>query len=189
MSIKSILAKIYAKRVAKGVYKWANNPIKTQEKVFKSLIKSAQQTQFGKDHQFENIKTYDDFKKAVKVRDYEGLKPYVDAVVAGKENILWPGKPAYFAKTSGTTSGVKYIPITKDSMPYHIQSAKEALLLYIAETGKSDFVNGKMIFLQGSPIIDTKNGVKIGRLSGIVAHFVPKYLQKKPHAKLGNQLY
>ncbi|MCF6214328.1 MAG: GH3 auxin-responsive promoter family protein [Flavobacteriaceae bacterium] len=178
MSVKSALAKIYAKHVAKRVYKWADNPIKSQEKVFKYLIKTAQKTQFGKDHQFDKIQTYSDFKKAIPIRDYEALKPYVDEVVKGTENILWPGKPTYFAKTSGTTSGVKYIPITAESMPYHIKSAKEALLLYIAETGKVDFVDGKMIFLQGSPIIDNKNGIKIGRLSGIVAHYVPKYLQK-----------
>ncbi|MCB0476482.1 MAG: GH3 auxin-responsive promoter family protein, partial [Flavobacteriaceae bacterium] len=78
----------------------------------------------------------------------------------------------------GTTSGAKYIPITKESMPYHVEAARNAILLYIHETGKANFVDGKMIFLQGSPILDEKNGIKLGRLSGIVAHYVPKYLQK-----------
>ncbi len=178
MSIKSSLAKIYAFFVAKQVYKWANKPLETQDKIFKTLIKSAQQTQFGKDHNFSEIKSYQDYKKAVSIRDYEGLKPYIDKVLTGKKAILWPGKPLYFAKTSGTTSGVKYIPISKESMPFHIRAAKEALLLYIAHTKNANFVNGKMIFLQGSPNIDSHNGIKIGRLSGIVAHFVPKYLQK-----------
>jgi len=177
MSLKSAIAKIYAKQIAKKVYKWARNPLKTQQKILISLLKEAQNTSFGIDHNFKDITTYDDFKKAVPVRDYEALKPYVDKVVAGEENILWPKKPLYFAKTSGTTSGAKYIPITKESMPYHIQAAKEALLLYIASTGKADFVDGKMIFLQGSPIIGDTNGIKTGRLSGIVAHYVPKYLQ------------
>jgi len=178
MSLKSAIAKIYAAQVAKKVYKWADSPHKTQQKIFLSLLKEAQNTAFGIDHNFKDITSYDDFKKAVPVRDYEALKPYVDKVVEGKENILWPEKPLYFAKTSGTTSGAKYIPITEVSMPYHIQAAKEALLLYIASTGKADFVNGKMIFLQGSPVIGDTNGIKTGRLSGIVAHFVPKYLQK-----------
>ena len=178
MSLKSAIAKIYAKQVAKKVYKWAGNPLKTQQIIFNSLISQAQNTVFGKDHNFKDIISYDDFKKAIPIRDYEALKPYVDKVVAGEENILWPYKPLYFAKTSGTTSGAKYIPITKESMPYHIQAAKEALLLYIASTGKSDFVDGKMIFLQGSPLIGETNGIKTGRLSGIVAHYVPKYLQK-----------
>ena len=178
MSLKSIGAKLFAKYIHYTTYKWASTPLQTQEKVFKKLIDIAMGTKFGKDHHFSEIKTYNDFKKNVPIRDYEELKPYISRVVAGEENILWPGKPLYFAKTSGTTSGAKYIPLTKESMPFHIQAARNAILLYIAETGNADFVDGKMIFLQGSPILDEKNGIKLGRLSGIVAHFVPKYLQK-----------
>lgn len=177
-SIKSALAKPFAKQIFNRIQKWANNPVETQQKVFQGLIKNGANTMFGKDHDFTNIKSYDDFVKRVPIRDYEGLKPYVEKVVAGEENILWKGKPIYFAKTSGTTSGSKYIPITKESMPYHIEAARNAILLYIHETGNSKFVDGKMIFLQGSPILDTKNGIQLGRLSGIVAHYVPKYLQK-----------
>ncbi|WP_298117726.1 GH3 auxin-responsive promoter family protein [Flavobacterium sp.] len=178
MSIKSIAAKIFAKKIHKQTQKWASNPVETQQKVFNDLIRQAKETQFGKDHNFNSIKTFEDFAKQVPIRDYEELKPYVDRVVKGEENILWKGKPLYFAKTSGTTSGAKYIPLTKESMPFHIQAARNAILSYIHETGKADFVDGKMIFLQGSPILEEKNGIKLGRLSGIVAHFVPKYLQK-----------
>jgi hypothetical protein len=178
MSIKSIAAKLFAQKIYKKTQLWANNPIETQKKVLRKLIKDAKQTQFGIDHHFDQIKNEKDFAKQVPVRDYEALKPYVDKVVKGEENILWKGKPLYFAKTSGTTSGAKYIPLTKESMPYHIEAARNAILHYIHETGKADFVDGKMIFLQGSPILEEKNGVKLGRLSGIVAHFVPKYLQK-----------
>ncbi len=177
-SFKSILAKPFAKRIYKKVQKWANNPIETQEKVFKNLISEATETAFGKDHDFISINTYEDFVKRVPIRDYEDLKPYVDRVVNGEENVLWKGKPLYFAKTSGTTSGAKYIPLTKDSMPTHVNAARNAILMYIHETGNADFVNGKMIFLQGSPVLQEKNGVQLGRLSGIVAHYVPKYLQK-----------
>ena len=178
LSLKSALAKPFAKQVKKSIFKWANNPIDTQKKVFQNLIKEAVNTEFGKDHDFNNIKTHEDFVKNVPIRDYEDLKPYIEKVVSGMENILWKGKPLYFAKTSGTTSGSKYIPITKESMPTHVESARNAILMYIAETGRSEFVNGKMIFLQGSPILDRKNGIQLGRLSGIVAHYVPKYLQK-----------
>ncbi|MFD1615856.1 GH3 auxin-responsive promoter family protein [Gelatiniphilus marinus] len=177
-SIKSALAKPFAKRVFKRVQKWANNPVKTQEKVFQDLISTAAQTQFGRDHDFISINNYHDFVKRVPVRDYEALKPYVEKVVAGEENILWKGKPIYFAKTSGTTSGSKYIPITKESMPTHVEAARNAILMYIHETGNAKFVDGKMIFLQGSPILEEQNGIQLGRLSGIVAHYVPKYLQK-----------
>ena len=176
--IKSFFAKIYAAKVAKQIEKWSNNPIKTQEKVFQYLISQAKNTTFGKDHSFDKIKSYDDYKKQVPVRDYEELKPYVEQILDGKDDVLWKGKPIYFAKTSGTTSGAKYIPITKESMPYHIKAAKQALLNYINKTGDASFVNGQMIFLQGSPIIDTYKNIKTGRLSGIVAHFVPSYLQK-----------
>lgn len=175
---KSYFAKIYAKIIAKKIEKWSNNPIITQDKVFNNLINSAKNTVFGKDHSFNKIDTYQDYKKLVPVRDYEALKPYVEKILEGQNDVLWQGKPLYFAKTSGTTSGAKYIPITKESMPYHIRAAKSALLLYIHKTGNASFVNGKMIFLQGSPIIGSKNNIKTGRLSGIVAHFVPKYLQK-----------
>ncbi len=178
MSLKTIAAKAFAKRIYFKTQSWSKKPVSTQQKVFKKLILQAQNTQFGKDHNFSKIKTFKDFSKQVPIRDYEALKPYVDRVVKGEENILWIGKPLYFAKTSGTTSGAKYIPLTRESMPYHIEAARNAILSYIHETGKADFVDGKMIFLQGSPILEEKNGIKLGRLSGIVAHFVPKYLQK-----------
>ena len=178
MSLKPFFAKIFARKIYRKTQLWATNPIETQQKVFENLIKQAKNTQFGIDHHFDQIKTFEDFTKAVPVRDYEGLKSYVDKVVKGEENILWKGKPLYFAKTSGTTSGAKYIPLTKESMPFHIEAARNAILHYIHETANADFVDGKMIFLQGSPILEEKNGVKLGRLSGIVANFVPKYLQK-----------
>ena len=178
MSIKSIAAKALARKTQRKIDAWAKNPIATQEKVFKNLLKTAQHTAFGKDHQFNQIHTHEDFIARVPIRDYEQLRPYVDRVVAGEPDILWPGKPLYFAKTSGTTSGAKYIPLTKESMPTHTNSARNAILSYIAETGKAQFVDGKMIFLQGSPEVEEKNGIKVGRLSGIVAHYVPNYLQK-----------
>ena len=178
LSLKSALAKPFAKRIYKKVQKWANNPIETQNKVFQDLISEATSTQFGQDHNFVSINNHEDFVKRVPVRDYEALKPYVEKMVAGEEDILWKGKPIYFAKTSGTTSGSKYIPITKESMPSHVEAARNAILFYIHETGNSKFVDGKMIFLQGSPVLNEQNGVQLGRLSGIVAHYVPKYLQK-----------
>ncbi|HEA28545.1 MAG TPA: GH3 auxin-responsive promoter family protein [Leeuwenhoekiella sp.] len=178
MSLKSFAARLFARYTVSKTKKWTDQPIKTQEKVFQELIKTASETKFGQDHHFNEIQTPVQFASQVPVRDYEGLKEYVDLMVQGKENILWPGKPLYFAKTSGTTSGAKYIPITQKSMPTHIKAARNAILSYIAETGNANFVNGKMIFLQGSPVLQEKNGIKLGRLSGIVAHFVPSYLQK-----------
>jgi len=178
MGVKSKLGKIYATAAVKKIKKWAERPVETQQKVFRELIEKASATAFGKDHNFSSITTYEDFKKAVPIRDYEDLKPYIDRVRNGEENILWKGKPIYFCKTSGTTSGTKYIPISKESISNHIDCARNALLCYINESGNTDFINGKMIFLQGSPTLNEENGIKIGRLSGIVAHHVPSYLLK-----------
>ena len=178
MTIKAIAARLFAQLIHYKNQRWINRPVESQEQVFFELLAAAQLTQFGKDHAFSAIKTHHDFIKQVPVRDYEALKSYVDLAVAGESDVLWPGKPLYFAKTSGTTSGAKYIPLTKESMPHHIEAARNAILSYIHQTGNANFVDGKMIFLQGSPVLEQINGIQLGRLSGIVAHFVPKYLQK-----------
>ncbi|MBL57981.1 MAG: hypothetical protein CMP61_12415 [Flavobacteriales bacterium] len=178
MGLKSKIAQLYAKRQAKKVRYWMDNAIELQQKTMKKLIAKASNTEFGKDHNFSSIKTYEDFKRNVPLNDYEGLKEYVEKVVVGESDVLWPGLPLYFCKTSGTTSGVKYIPISKESMQHHIDAAKNALLMYMDETERAEFTEGKMIFLQGSPELDKKGKVPFGRLSGIVAHYVPNYLQK-----------
>jgi phenylacetate-coenzyme A ligase PaaK-like adenylate-forming protein len=178
MGIKAALSKPFAAIVNSRLNVLRKNAVQLQQKTFEYLISQAKNTAFGKTHHFNEIRNYDDFKKNVPVYDYEDLRHYIDRVTQGEENVLWPGKPAYLAKTSGTTSGVKYIPISKESMPQHIKAARNALLSYIYETGNADFVDGKMIFLQGSPILTEKAGIAVGRLSGIVAHHVPGYLQK-----------
>lgn len=178
MGLKAALAKPFARYIRKKVMRASKNAVRIQDETLQMLIAKAAGTAFGKDHAFEKIESYDDFKKQVPVADYEGIKTYVERVVNGESNVLWPDRPLYLCKTSGTTSGTKFIPITKESMPHHIHSARNALLCYIAETGHADFVDGKMIFLQGSPELGDLHGVPYGRLSGIVAHHVPAYLQK-----------
>jgi len=178
MGLKAALSKPFAAIINSRLNKIRKNAVDLQQKTFEYLVSHAKNTAFGEAHHFEEIDTYDDFKKNVPVYDYEDLRPYIDRIIKGEENVLWPGKPAYLAKTSGTTSGIKYIPISKESMPEHIKVARNALLSYVYETGKADFVDGKMIFLQGSPVMEVKAGISVGRLSGIVAHHVPGYLQK-----------
>jgi hypothetical protein len=178
MGLKAILSKVFAAWVNQDINRIRKNAVAIQQKTLLQLLNQAKDTAFGKDHNFAQIKTYHDFKKQTPIRDYEELSPYIKRVVAGEADVMWPGKPTYLTKTSGTTSGVKYIPISKESMPEHIKAARNALLSYIHETGKADFLDGKMIFLQGSPILSEKAGIPTGRLSGIVAHHVPGYLQK-----------
>ncbi|MDQ1088383.1 GH3 auxin-responsive promoter family protein [Siphonobacter sp. SORGH_AS_1065] len=175
--IRSVLAKPVAAWVISKRRQWELKPAETQNVWFKNLLDSARNTEFGRNHYFKDIRTPADFRQAVPIRDYEGLKPYVEKVTHGEEDILWPGKPLYFAKTSGTTSGVKYIPISKESIGYHISGARDALLSYIHETGRAEFLDKKLIFLSGSPEMTMKNGVHVGRLSGISNHHVPSYLR------------
>ncbi len=177
MGIRAIASKPLAAVIAAEQRKWARQPEKYQQKIFSRLIKVGAGTVFGSDHDFKDISNYDDFKARVPIRDYEGLKPYVERIMAGQPDVLWRGKPAYFAKTSGTTSGTKYIPITNDSVPNHINSARNALLSYVHETGQSKFLDGKLIFLSGSPVLEQTGGINTGRLSGIVNHHVPCYLR------------
>ncbi len=178
MSIKSLLSLVFAKFILLKNNKWKNNAVKTQKKIMINLVDKAQDTLFGKDHSFSKIQNYNDFKTFIPIRNYESLKPYVEKIIAGKENVLWPGKPIYFSKTSGTTSGEKYIPISLEGLPNHIKAARDAILSYIAETKKAGFVDGKMIFLQGSPELSQTGSILTGRLSGIVAHHIPAYLKK-----------
>jgi hypothetical protein len=177
MNIKSILAKPFASYIYRGIKKGMTTALEDQQKIFQQLLKTGESTVFGSDHRFKNIKEYKEFCEAVPVRDYEQYKGYIEQIKQGKHNVLWKGLPIYFAKTSGTTSGVKFIPITKDSISNHINSARNALLCYMAETGNTRFSDGKMIFLSGSPELERVGGVPTGRLSGIVNHHIPKYLR------------
>jgi hypothetical protein len=177
MKIKSFLAKPFANYIYKQIKKSRENAVADQELIFSMLIKSAAKTLFGTDHNFAAIKTHEDYCKQVPIRDYEAIKPYIEKIKEGKQNVLWKGLPIYFAKTSGTTSGVKYIPITKDSIPNHINTARNALLCYMVDSGNTNFADGRIIFLSGSPELERVGGIPTGRLSGIVNHHVPKYLR------------
>ncbi len=177
MGIRSVLSRPLATWVVERQQAWMHQPGEAQQRWFRRLVARGNHTQFGRDHHFSEIQTVADFRQAVPIREYESLKPYIERVVQGQPDILWPGKPAYFAKTSGTTSGTKYIPLTTESIPNHINSARDALLNYIDETGNSAFLDHKLIFLSGSPELDEKAGIKTGRLSGIVNYHVPAYLR------------
>ena len=178
MGLKSKLAKPFAQYIYKKQYKESLQAVKIQDEIRDQLINDAKNTLYGKDHHFNEIDTYQAFQQAIPVRDYEGIRSYLERIKLGEKDVLWKGQPIYFAETSGTTSGVKYIPITKDSISNHINSARNALLSYIATSGNADFVDGKLIFLSGSPVLHDTNGIPTGRLSGISNHHIPNYLTK-----------
>jgi hypothetical protein len=177
-NFKSLLANPFAKMVYFKLQREAKSAVKDQQAILNQLVKVGKDTQFGKDHGFDKVTDYESFKQAIPIRDYEGLKSYIELVKKGTPNVLWKGLPIYFAKTSGTTSGVKYIPITKDSISNHINGARNAILTYMATTGNTQFAGGRMIFLSGSPILERVGGIATGRLSGIVNHHIPAYLRK-----------
>ncbi|MBS1751230.1 MAG: GH3 auxin-responsive promoter family protein [Bacteroidetes bacterium] len=177
MKIKSLLAKPFANIIYKQIKKSMHTALDDQERIFKELIKTGRKTVFGKDHDFNNINSYEDFIKSVPIRDYEAFKPYIEQIKEGKHNILWKGIPLYFAKTSGTTSGTKYIPITKESVDNHFDTARNAFFSYMVETGNYSCADGKMIFLSGSPELERVGGIPTGRLSGISNHLIPRYLR------------
>ncbi len=185
MGIRSFFAKPIAAYVAAQTKKWADRPDVVQQQTLKELVKIASKTVFGKDHGFDGIQSYAEFRQQVPVRDYEELKPYIDRILKGEADVLWKGKPAYLAKTSGTTSGTKYIPISHESKYSHFTSARNATLAYVHETGNAAFLDGNLIFLSGSPELEKIAGIKTGRLSGISNHLVPGYLRtnQKPSYK------
>ena len=178
MKIKSALIKPFAFAISNQIERWKMNAAEDQERIRKQLINKAQNTTYGKFHHFDEIKSAIHFSNNIPLEDYEDLKPYIERIKVGEKDVLWPGRPKYFAKTSGTTSGAKYIPLTRDSMPNHFGSARNALLNYAAKTNNFSFFDGKMIFLSGSPVLDTSGVIPVGRLSGIVNHEIPSWLKK-----------
>jgi GH3 auxin-responsive promoter len=177
MGFRSRIIRPFAKKIARDIQRWSAHAVQEQEQIFNRLIEVGKTTAFGKAHGFDQIRSYQDYIERVPIRDYEGIKPYIERIKAGEQDVLWRGKPAYFAKTSGTTSGVKYIPISKDSIPNHFGSARNALFNYFAQTGNGAWLDGKVIFLSGSPELGETAGIPTGRLSGISNHMIPAWLK------------
>ncbi len=179
MGLKRFIGEIWARRRTRAIRREHQDPVASQRRTFQHLIRQGRKTQFGADHGFDQIESPADFQKKVPVRNYEQARQYFDAIRDGHPNVAWPGKPLYLAKTSGTTSGAKYIPITRDSIRQQIKAARDSLMFYMVNSGNSAFLDGKMMFLSGSPALGTNEaGLKVGRLSGIVNHFVPGYLTR-----------
>lgn len=177
MGWRSFLIKPFARYVSREIDRWSADAVRRQQRTLDMLVSKARNTAFGRDHGFDRIRSHADLVRQVPVRDYEDLKPYVERIKQGEKDVLWPGRPKYFAKTSGTTSGTKYIPLTHDSMPNHFNTARNALFHYAAKTGNFGFFDGKLIFLSGSPEMDRVGDILTGRLSGIVNHEVPAWLR------------
>ncbi len=177
MGIKGRVIEAFAKQTRRRIESEAQHAADHQKKIFNSLVLRGATTQFGKDHGFNSIKDHKSFASQVPLRDYEDFKSYIDKIINGEDDVLWPGRPLYFAKTSGTTSGVKYIPITKDSIPNHVGNARDALFNISSRLKLKNLFEGKILFLSGSPELEQKGGIPTGRLSGIVNHWIPSWLR------------
>lgn len=178
MQWKSALLKPFIRWIVRRESVWKKDPLGTQDRVFRKLMKGLARTQFGREHSITESTSRAEYSSLVPIRSYEELRPWVDRIISGEKDVLWKGKPVYFAKTSGTTSGAKFIPITKDSISNHIGSARNALFTYAVNSGNYDFFNRKLIFLSGSPVLEKKGGILTGRLSGISNHHVPAWLKR-----------
>jgi len=177
MGIRAFLVRPFAKMIARSIDRWSADAVERQEKVFRNLLQKGKDTAFGRDHKLAGVRTYEDYKQAVPIYDYEDIKHYIERIKHGEKDVLWPGVPAYFAKTSGTTSGVKYIPMSKESTPLHFGTARNAMFNYYARTGNGAWLDGNLIFLSGSPELHEIAGIPTGRLSGISNHLVPAWLR------------
>lgn len=172
-SWKSSIVKPFGMMIHRAMLDMSQNALKDQDRLFHQLIRLGSPTVFGRDHQFVRIKNPGDYQDRVPIRDYEAIKDYIYRIKEGERDVLWPGVPLYFAKTSGTTSGVKYIPLTKASMPYHFRCARNAVMNYAAQINDFSYLDGKLIFLSGSPETSMAGTVRAGRLSGLVNLHIP----------------
>ncbi len=152
MSIISPAIKRFMKLRLSAIDNFALNPIDTQKQVFNDLIGSAQFTEYGKQYGFEQINSVKEFKERVPVNDYDALKPYIQKILSGSQNVLWPGVISWFAKSSGTTSDKsKFIPVSKEALDdTHFKSGKDVLSLYLRQFPNSNILNGKCLTIGGS---------------------------------------
>lgn len=174
----SILSWVIKKRIHQ-IELFKKYPIDAQKAVFWKLIKSAKQTKFGKDHGFKDIDSYEDFKNQVPIRPYEDFYIYIEMLRKGKEDILWPGKTKWFAKSSGTTNAKsKYIPITIEALEdSHYKAGKDMLCLYCSNHENSNIFNGKGLMLGGSQEKNSIYNFTDGDLSAILIDNFPFWVR------------
>lgn len=180
MSIISPAIKGFMKLRLSAIDNFMHNPVDTQQQVFNHLIGSAQFTEYGKKYGFDKINSIADFKRQVPINDYDSLKPYIQRILEGEQNILWPSPISWFAKSSGTTSDKsKFIPISKESLDdNHYKGGKDVLTLYLKQFPESKMMSGKCLTIGGSHQINQLNADSFfGDLSAVMLQNMPLYAQ------------
>ena len=184
MKLTSFLIRFLAKRQWERNKKNKFNALDHQNKIFKKIINNGVDSLFGKNNSINKSIKYIDFKKLIKLNDYESIRPYVKKISEGETNILTKGVPKYFAITSGTTSGTKYIPLTMEMLNFQMRAIKELLLLYSYQSGNCKLSNTGMMFIQGSPVLRKFNKIPFAKLSGITARHIPFFLKKNRYPSM-----
>lgn len=178
MSLKAILFLKFSQWKIKKEYETHRNASFYQTKFLHQILAKNQNTLFGKEYYFGQIADYSQYQKRIPIRSYEEFLPYIEKVKLGEKQVLTTSDPAYLLMTSGTTAGSKYIPITKTGIKHQIDAALKVLCFQAVNSGSAEFMDSKMIFLQGSPALDYSLNIPTGRLSGVVYHHVPKFFQR-----------
>jgi hypothetical protein len=176
MSLISPAFRGYIKLRQSAIENFTHNPVDSQQQVFNELIGSAQFTEYGKKYRFEDINNFADFRKSVPINDYESLKPYIQRILEGNQNILWPSPITWFAKSSGTTSDKsKFIPVSRESLDdNHFRSGKDVLALYLKNNPANNLTSGKCLILGGSHQINQLNAASFfGDLSAVMLQNMP----------------
>lgn len=152
MGILSPAIKSFLKLRTSVIDNFMLNPIDTQKRVFNDLIGSAQFTEYGKKYEFQHLNSIAEFQQKVPLNNYDSLKPYIQRILEGEQNILWPSEITWFAKSSGTTSDKsKFIPVSKEALDdNHYKSGKDAVALYLSKHPDSKITSGKCLVIGGS---------------------------------------
>jgi hypothetical protein len=159
-----------------SIEQWVNDPITTQHVVWQDLLAAGQYTEFGRLHHFSHIQSLADYKKKVPIQEYDDLKPFIERMMKGEENVLWNTPVQWFAKSSGTTSDKsKFIPVSEESLQdNHYRASKDVLSFYYASHPESDLLTGKSLVIGGSHQINQLNEeVHYGDLSAVVMQNSP----------------
>lgn len=175
MPFNAVFSHIIRKRLPR-IRNYSSEPIECQKSVLNYLLNKSQDTSFGFEHQFRNIQSKKQFKTQVPLSNYDSLHPYIKRQIEGEENVLWPGKTSWFAKSSGTTANTsKLLPITVDSLyENHYAGGKDLLAIYYENHSNRKLYNAKHLIIGGSTQINTlTNNTSIGDLSAFIVENLP----------------
>lgn len=181
MSLLNTIIVHIMKNRQKRIQKFIDEPIETQEKTLRYLVNTATNTSFGKQHDFKNIKSYDDFKKNIPLQNYEDFFPWIERNLKGEQNLLWPSRINWFARSSGTTNDKnKYIPVSKESLfKCHYKAGKDILSFHCSEFPNTKIFTGRSLTLGGSQEINNLDkGSYIGDLSAILIDNLPYWVTR-----------